>query len=69
MIKYVSNIVSILASMIKHAINIVSIPSSMIRYVSNMVWKVILHPNINFVRWSGDHDQTNHSRELAVGIK
>ena len=26
-------------------------------------WKVILHPNINFLRCSCDHDLTNHSRE------
>ena len=26
-------------------------------------WKVILHPDINFVRWSCDHNLTNNSRE------
>ena len=25
-------------------------------------WKVILQPNINFVRWSCDHDLTNQQR-------
>ena len=31
-------------------------------------WKVILHPNITFVRWSCDQDLTNHSREWAEAI-
>ena len=25
-------------------------------------WKVMLQPNINFVRWSCDHDLTNQQR-------